>query len=252
MKLKGRTAIVTGGARNIGRDYCIRLAEDGANVIVADIRDSAETVEILRKSGANAIGVDVDVGDDASVKAMVTAALAEFQRIDILVNNAALYGDLERASLADLSVEAFDKTMAVNVRGCFLCMRAVVPAMIEAGGGSIINISSATIFGWGGSPHYVASKSAVIGLTRCLARDLGPHKIRVNAITPGFTQSQASIDILEKVGATTMRDLIVSQTALQRAQLPEDLVGAVSFLASDDAAFITGQTLNVDGGWKMP
>lgn len=251
MRLKGRTAIVTGGARNIGREYCIELAKDGANVVVADIRDPTETVELLKSQGADALGIVVDVSDESSVADMVKATLSSFGQVDVLVNNAALYGDLESGPLETLTVENWDRTMAVNLRGVFLCLRAVIEPMRARRAGSIINISSATIFGAAGGANYVASKAGVIGLSRTAARELGPHNIRVNAVTPGFTMSQASLDKLAQAGTNALRDKIAESTALRRSAMPADLVGTINFLASDDSAFITGQIINVDGGWAM-
>lgn len=251
MTLQGKVAIVTGAARNIGREYSLCLARKGARVVVADIIDGGETVELIKAAGGDAIAVQVDIAQEESVAALASAASDHFGRIDVLVNNAALYGDLEHGSFETLPIEVWDRTMTVNVRGCFLAIRSVIPAMREAGGGSIINISSASIFGMGGVPHYIASKSAIVGLTRCAARDFGPDKIRVNAVAPGFTMSQASKDQLQKFGSNAMADAVRAATALGRLEEPEDLVGTIAFLASDEAAFITGQTIVVDGGWIM-
>ena len=253
MKLQGKTAIVTGGARNIGQHYCRRLAEDGAQVVAADILDCSETVEMVQRLGGKAIGVTVDVQLEESVAAMVEKTLAAFGGVDVLVHNAALYGGREVADLAHLSVEMWDRMMAINMRGTFLCTKLVAAAMRKAGkGGSIINISSGTVFGQAGSIDYVSSKAGVIGITRSCARELGPDGIRVNAVTPGFTLSQASVELIERVGGMDrMREAIVSNTPLRRLAEPADMVGTVSFLASDDSAFITGQIINVDGGWVM-
>lgn len=252
MRLAGKAAIVTGGARNIGREYCLRLAREGAAVVVADIRDPDQTVELIKSEGGKAAGVIVDIGDEGSVKAMAQASLDAFGRLDVLVNNAALYGDMENGTIEDLSVDVWDRTMAINLRGSFLTIRESIPAMKAGGGGSIINISSATIFGYGGQPHYIASKAGIIGLTRSSARALGKYKIRVNALTPGFTMSDASVERLAKAGSNLAPTAIIDGTALGRAEVPADLVGTVAFLASEDSAFVTGQTINVDGGWMMP
>ena len=241
--------LVTGGGRNLGREYGRAFARHGARIVVADISDTDEAVDEFSALGAKAIGVHVDVADEVSVVEMMSAATTAFGRVDVLVNNAALYGDLVRAPLEDLDVRAFERTMSVNVTGTFLCTKAVWPLMRSQGGGSIVNISSGTFWVGMGSVHYVASKGAVIGLTRVAAREGGPFKIRCNAITPGFTMSQASLDVMGS--NTAMADHIASATPLGRAQLPEDLVGTVLFLASDASAFMTGQTLNVDGGWYM-
>jgi len=241
--------VVTGGGRNLGREYCLAFGRAGARVVVADIRDTADTVAELRALGAPAIGVHADVSDETSVAELIAATVAEFGGVDVLVNNAALYGDLLRAPLAELPRDAFDQAMTVNVTGTFLCMKAAWPVLRRQGGGSIINISSGTFWTGMGSAHYIASKAAVIGLTRAAAREGGPLNIRCNAVTPGFTMSQASIDVMGS--NTQLADGIVAATPLGRRQQPADLVGTVLFLASDASAFITGQTLNVDGGWHM-
>ena len=246
--LNGAVVVVTGGGKNLGLEYCRAFARQGCQVVVADIADTAPAVEELTSLGARAVGVRVDVTDEASVAEMISAAMT-FGRIDVLVNNAALYGDLVRAPLAELGRDAFEQTMTVNVTGTFLCTKAVWPVMRSQGAGSIINISSGTFWVGLGSAHYVASKGAVIGLTRVAAREGGPFGIRCNAITPGFTMSQASIDVMGS--ATELADRITAATPLGRAEQPADLVGTVLFLASGASAFMTGQTLNVDGGWYM-
>jgi NAD(P)-dependent dehydrogenase (short-subunit alcohol dehydrogenase family) len=250
VKLAGRVAIVTGGARNIGQRYALALARAGASVVASDLRDASETVELIESESGKALAVSVDVSDPASVAEMVKKAVERFGRVDVLVNNAALYGDLEPGPIEALTPEIWDRTMAVNVKGVFLCTRAVLPIMRQQKSGSIINISSGTF--WVGSPgaaHYVASKGAVIGFTRSAAREAGSSNIRVNAVTPGFTMSQASIDGI--AGHQEIADQVVSLTALGRSEQPDDLVGTIVFLASDDSAFITGQTINVDGGFSM-
>jgi len=246
--LEDAVVIVTGGGKNLGREYCRAFARRGSRVVIADIGDTDEAVSELTALGAKAIGVHVDVADEGSVREMVSAAMA-FGRIDVLVNNAALYKDLVRAPIEGLRREDFERTMTVNVTGPFLCTKAVWPAMRRQGGGSIINISSGTFWVGMGSAHYVASKGAVIGLTRVTAREGGPLNIRCNAITPGFTMSQASIDVMGP--STALADHIASATPLGRPEQPADLVGTVLFLASDASGFMTGQTLNVDGGWYM-
>lgn len=253
MRLEGKVAIVTGGARNIGREYCLGMAAEGADIVVADIRDPSSTVSEIEELGRKAIGLEVDVSDAASVQRMVDETMSSFGRIDVLVNNAALYGDLEGGLLEMITPEYWDKVMAVNAKGPFLCCRAVMPIMRQQQSGSIINISSGTFWvGMAGSAHYIASKGAVIGLTRAAAREGGPANVRVNAVTPGFTMSQASVDLMGKMGGDeSLADGIVAGTALGRREQPEDLVGPVVFLASDESAFMTGQTVNVDGGWYM-
>ncbi|WP_273735205.1 SDR family NAD(P)-dependent oxidoreductase [Mycolicibacterium septicum] len=252
MRLKDQVAIVTGAARNIGREFALGLAKEGASVLVADIRDPESVVAEITDAGGQAAGFVGDLSDEGTVNAMVAAAVKTFGRVNVLVNNAALYGDLQGSGpLENLDAAVWDATMAVNIRGPFLCTKAVFPVMRENGGGSIINISSGTI--WVGAPglgHYVVSKSAVVGLTRVAASEGGPHQIRVNAITPGFILTQASRDVAASMGMdeTVIANMSAAMTPLGRMEQPEDLVGAVVFLASPESAFITGQTLNVDGG----
>jgi NAD(P)-dependent dehydrogenase (short-subunit alcohol dehydrogenase family) len=250
MRLESKVVIVTGAARNIGREYALGLAAEGASVVVADVRDPGATVRDIESKGGQALGVSVDIADEASVTTMTAATMDRFGRIDGIVNNAALYGDVEQGPLEALSTETWDRTFAVNTRGTFLCMKAVFPIMREQGEGSIVNVSSATV--WNGTPYaanYVSSKAALIGLTRSAAREGGPAGIRVNAITPGFTMSDASKEILQRTGmGDAAADAVRQGTALGRLGQPSDLVGTVLFLISDDSAFVTGQTINVDGG----
>jgi 3-oxoacyl-[acyl-carrier protein] reductase len=241
--------IVTGGAQGIGRAYCERLAEDGASVIVADIDGSrAESVAAaLRQAELEAIAVQADVADPAATEQMARLAVERYGRIDGLVNNAAMYQRpaVSRGPFEEISIEEWDRVMAVNVRGVFLCSRAVVPQMKRQSYGKIVNISSGTVFS--GTPrfaHYVTSKAGVIGFTRVLARELGDWHITVNAVAPGLTQSFDEVD-----EATLQSFEQRSQgRALKRVQTPQDLVGAVAFLCSADSDFMTGQTLVVDGG----
>jgi len=249
MKLKDRVAIVTGGARGIGQAYCVRYAQEGAKVVVADVLDGSETVAKIKEAGGEAIAVEVDVRSAQSTQEMAAKTVDTFGKIDILVNNAALYGGLKMQPSHEIAEEEWDRLMAINVKGVWMCCNAVVPHMIQQEYGKIINISSGTIFmGVPGLMHYVSSKGAVWAMSRCLSRELGGFGIRVNCITPGFTMSQASRDIMAVSGTGGMEKQIATQAALGREQEPEDLVGAAVFLASADSDFITGQTLNVDGG----
>ena len=251
MRLKDKVAIVTGGGVGIGRAYCLGLAAEGAKVVVADIQEAeAKRVagEILEKGGA-ALAVAVDVTSAEKTRAMAEAVLKKYGRIDVLVNNAALYSAIKKKPFSEIGEEEWDRVMAVNVKGLFLCVQAVFPAMKQQGKGKIINISSGTALG--GTPfflHYVTSKAGVIGFTRALARELGGDNIAVNAITPGLTISGP-----QQEGVLTPEQLLDrrKKRSFQRDQKPEDLVGTVVFLASDDSDFITGQTINVDGGANM-
>jgi 3-oxoacyl-[acyl-carrier protein] reductase len=248
--LTGRVAIITGGGKGIGKVYAQEFARAGAKIVAADIDgEAAEAVaqDIVRGNG-EAIGLTTDVADEASANAMAKAALERFGAIDILINNASLMSVLPRRSWLEIPVEEWDRVMAVNLRGLFLCSRAVFPAMRERGRGKIVNISSSRV--WDGTPnrlHYTTSKAGVIGFTRALARELGEFGINVNAVTPGLTLSDTQV-------ASSSGNYIKARAgdrALGRDQFPEDLVGTVMFLASAASDFITGQTINVDGGKAM-
>lgn len=248
-RLDGRVAIVTGAAQGIGSAYALALASAGARVCVSDVTEPTETVALIRQQGGEAIGVAADITEQTSLEAMVARTLDAFGRLDVLVNNAALFGKLRMQPFTEISNEEFDLVMTVNVRGTWQTIKAALPALRQAGGGSIVNISSATTFK--GSPllaHYVASKGAIVGLTRALARELGPDKIRINAIAPGLVMSanvQGHADWREA------KDGIVATRALKRDSVPEDMTGVMLFLASNDSAFMTGQTIVVDGGVVM-
>ena len=248
--LKNKVAIVTGGGRGIGQAYCLGFAKEGAKVVVADIISGDETVEQIKAKGGDTIAVTANVTQMESLTAMAKAAIDQFGRIDILVNNAALYGDIGgMKAIGDISEEEWDRLMAINVKGVWNATKAVLPQMQAQNYGKIINISSATILmGVPGILHYVTSKGAVWSMTRGMARELGPQGIRVNTLMPGFTMSQASKDLLKKSGAEGLAQQIAMQSALGREQKPEDLVGAVLYLASPASDFMTGQSINVDGG----
>jgi 3-oxoacyl-[acyl-carrier protein] reductase len=251
-ELDGRVAIVTGGGHGIGKAYCEGLALNGAAVVVAEIDgDAAErTASELRGTGARALEVQTDVADEASTRAMAQRALDAFGRIDVLVNNAAVFATIpvSRVLLEEISVDEWDRVMAVNLRGIFLSCKAVLPAMRQQGYGKIINISSTTALrGPRTMIHYTTSKGGVLSFTRSLAREVGSSGIRVNAIAPGGTLSEENPteDILR------LRQQPIGDRALGRMQVPSDLVGTVIFFASSASDFITGQTLVVDGGGVM-
>jgi len=252
MPLRDRVAIVTGAAQGIGRAYAIGLAEEGAKVVAADILSSAKTVKAIHAKGGVAIDVCTDVSEEKSVRMLVDRTFAEFGRIDILVNNAAIFVAVyPLRDFTEVTVETWDKVMAVNVRGTFLCCRAVAPIMRKQKYGRIINISSSVF--WRGIPgflHYSASKAAIIGMTRALAHELGQDGITVNSIAPGYTQSEGVIRVQEE-GIGQDPHQVAAAQAIPRPQVPEDLVGTLVFLSSDASAFVTGQTIVVDGGLAL-
>jgi 3-oxoacyl-[acyl-carrier protein] reductase len=251
MRLKDKVIIVTGGGMGIGRVCCLSLAREGAKVVVGDIEEKAAkavAAEIGREGGES-LAIAVDVTAPEQTRAMAQGALGRYGRIDVLLNNAGLYTSIKKRSFLEIPPAEWDQVMAVNLKGIFLCSQAVYPAMKKQGKGKIINISSGTIFN--GTPfflHYVTSKAGVIGLTRALARELGLEGIAVNAITPGLTLSGP-----QQTGVITPAQLTDrrSRRCFQRDQFPEDLVGTVIFLSSADSDFVTGQTVNVDGGYNM-
>jgi NAD(P)-dependent dehydrogenase (short-subunit alcohol dehydrogenase family) len=249
-RLAGRAAIVTGGAKGIGRHYSHALAAAGAQVMIADIADgTALATEIAAAHGANSVASALaDVSDEKSVKALVAATMERFGRIDVLVNNAALYAPLQESKLTDIDAAVWDRVMAVNLRGPFLMVKHVAPHMQAQGYGKIINIGSGTAFR--GIPwmlHYVTSKGGIMAMTRALARELGGDGIRVNTLAPGFTLGDSVMT--ENPGhVATARERAVQSRSLKRDEQPEDLLGALVFLASADSDFVTGQTIMVDGG----
>lgn len=249
-RLTGRVAIITGAAQGIGAAYARAMAEEGANIVIADILDGSSVAETINKNGGAAISIDVNVSDEISTKAMADAAFEKFGRIDILVNNAAIYASLALQPFTNIDPAEWDKVMAVNVKGPFLCARAVLPYMRANKYGRIINISSGTPFK--GTPnlmHYVTSKGAVLALTRALAREVGEDGVCVNTLAPGLVLSEGVIhntDLREKLTGP-----VLASRAIKRDQLPEDLIKPLLFLASDDCAFITGETVVVDGGSVM-
>ena len=243
-----RVAIVTGAARGLGADYCLGFAKVGMPVVAGDVRDCAGTVKKVDEAGGQAVAVELDVTDAGSARAMVASALEAFGRVDVLVNNAAMYGNLHTGTFDTIDEAEWDACMAVNVKGLWQCCKAVVPAMREQGGGSIVNISSlAAVYGMPNFLHYSTSKGAVIGLTRALARELGRHHIRVNAIAPSMVGTAGTAEALGD-DVDRFAEAVQRNQSIRKVLDPADLVGTVLYLASDQSRFVTGQTIMVDGG----
>jgi NAD(P)-dependent dehydrogenase (short-subunit alcohol dehydrogenase family) len=241
-RLTDRVVIVTGAAQGIGAVYARRLIAEGAHVVVADIDGpgASSTANEL-----DALGVQVDVSNPESVARMVDQTLQAFGRVDVLVNNAAVFGTLAYQPIEEISVELWDRVMAVNVRGVFLCCQAVIPIMKQQGSGKIINIASGTLLS--GVPnfvHYIASKGAVFAMTRALAREVGPFGITVNTLAPGLTMSPN----VQMHHPPEQIQRSRESRALARDETPEDLEGALLFLASADSDFVTGQMMLINGG----
>lgn len=252
MKLKDKVAIITGGGRGIGRAYALRFADEGAKVVIADIVEKnaqAVAAEIAAKGG-EALAVTTDISSEASTLEMASKAMERFGKIDILLNNAAIYYGLVGRRWDGWKPEDWQRMFAVNVTGTWLCIKAVAPHMISQGKGKIINIASTTAdTGFLAILPYTCSKGAVMTLTKVMAKALGRHNINVNCISPGYTMSEASKDMPGR--SAEGDEAIVRSRILRRQEQPEDLVGTAVFLASADSDFLTGQTIAVDGGEVM-
>ena len=249
MQLENKVAIVTGAARGLGRAYAEALAAEGAAVVAADLNDCNDTVAAITAAGGRAVATQVDVADSQSCDAMASLAVDAFGRVDILINNAALYAGLKGARFEQLDEAQWDRVMQVNIKGTWLTSRAVVGAMRSSGdGGSIINIASlAAVFGLPYGLDYVASKAAVIGMTRGMARELGPDHIRVNAVAPSAVMTEGTEEFFgEKFQKA--KTVIAANQLIPRNLETEDLTGTIIYLASDASRFVTGQTHMVDGG----
>jgi NAD(P)-dependent dehydrogenase (short-subunit alcohol dehydrogenase family) len=246
MRLTDKVVVITGGAKGIGFAYSQRFIAEGARVVVADIADPLDAAEKLA-SPDRVLGVQTDVSDARSVRSMVDETLRRFGRVDVLVNNAAVFASLKPQRFDDIPEAEWDRVMAVNVKGMWNCVRAVTPAMRAQGAGRIVNVASAIVAkGTAFLLHYVTSKGAVIAMTRALARELGPEGITVNAVAPGLILSDT---VQDNPDITNFQSAAIMQArSLPRDAFPEDVEGAVVFLASDDSAFMSGQTLIVDGG----
>ena len=248
MQLTGKVAIVTGAARGLGRAYCEAMAAEGAEIVAADINDCSDTIAAIQAAGGRGVATTLDVADSHSCQAMADLAMETFGRIDVLINNAALYAGLKGARFESLDEDQWDRVMQVNVKGTWLASRAVVAAMRAGGGGSIINIASlAAVFGLPYGLDYVASKAAVIGMTRGMARELGGDLIRVNAVAPSAVMTEGTAEFFgEKFEKA--KTVIANNQLIPRNLETEDLTGTIIYLASDASRFVTGQTHMVDGG----
>jgi 3-oxoacyl-[acyl-carrier protein] reductase len=249
MQLKDKVVIVTGSARGMGKEIALRFAKEGSKIVVCDILDCKETADALKALGAEVLALKTDVTSETATVELAKKTAERFGRIDVLVNNAAVFGGIENKNFAkpfdQISVQEWDSLMAVNLKGIFLCCKAVLPYMKKQGGGKIVNIASSVAYT--GTPiflHYTTSKGGVISMTRGLANGLGQFNINVNAIAPGLTMTEASTSF------TTAEALqsVMAKQALKRHTQPQHIAAAVAFLSSEDADQITGQILGVNGG----
>jgi 3-oxoacyl-[acyl-carrier protein] reductase len=252
MRLENKVAIITGAAHGIGKAYARRFAEEGAHVVVADIdaQGGEATVKALNEAGFSAWARTTDVRDYASVEALIGETVGNFGRIDVLLNNAAIYvtQTLWKGPVEELALDEWDRVIEVNLKGVFICSKAVIPVMKRQRSGKIINIASGTFFsGSGNMPHYTTAKGGVVALTRVMARQLGEWQINVNCMTPGSTMSEENVtgDVLAR------REGSIGKRCFKRVETPADIVGTAVFLASSDSDFITGQLLVVEGGGIM-
>jgi 3-oxoacyl-[acyl-carrier protein] reductase len=252
MRLQDKVAIITGAAHGIGKAYARRFAEEGAHVVVADLDEKGgqAVANALIDSGLSAWARTTDVRSYPDIQGLVHETVAKFGRIDILLNNAAIYvtQQLWKGNVEELALEEWDRVLEVNLKGVFLCSKAVIPVMKKQKSGRIINIASGTFFsGSGNMPHYTTAKGGVVALTRVMARQLGEWGINVNCMTPGSTMSEESVteDVIRR------RQESMDKRCFKRIETPADIVGTALFLASSDSEFITGQLLVVEGGGIM-
>ena len=246
--MKDKTVIVTGAARGLGQKYALELSKAGALVVAADINSCEETKKLIQENGNDCLALVLDVTDFNSCKNLISKTIEKFNKIDVLINNAALYGTLKSSRFEDIDSDQWDRAMNVNVKGVWNCCRAVVPSMREQKSGSIINIASlAAVYGMPYAADYAASKAAVLGLTRVIAREVGKDGIRVNSVAPSMVKTESAEEFLGDKAERAF-DVIAKGQILQKTLEVDDIYGTILYLASDQSKFVTGQTLMVDGG----
>jgi NAD(P)-dependent dehydrogenase (short-subunit alcohol dehydrogenase family) len=246
---KDKVAVIAGAANGIGQAFAKRLAEDGVHIAIADVAPGAETAKMVEQAGREALVCSCDVTSQDSIKAMAADVQKKFGRCDILINCAGVY---PQRAFDDMTFEDWRRVLSINLDSCFLASKEFVPGMKQRGWGRIVNMASSTLGSVvSGFVHYMSSKAGIVGFTRAMASELGSHGVTVNAISPGLTRSPGTLARKPRPGFADMEgefNFAAGMQAIKRVEVPEDLVGTVSYLTSDDAAFITGQTLNVDGG----
>jgi 3-oxoacyl-[acyl-carrier protein] reductase len=248
--VSGRVVIITGAGQGIGRDYALAFAEAGAIPVLAEINAEKlhNVAAEIEAKGGQALAVETDVGSPDSVAAMVAATLDAYGRIDVLINNAAVFATIPQRKFYEIPYEEWNKVLHVNITGSYLCASAVTPAMRQAGQGRIINISSGTVpQGVPGFMHYVTSKAAIVGMTRVMARELGDDNINVNTVMPGYTETEVAHASMDP----GTHEFIQQKRILKRPETPDDLIGTILFLASPASSFITGQSIACCGGEVM-
>ena len=243
-----KTVIITGAARGLGQKYALEFAKAGANIVFADINSCNDTENVIKPVTSNYLNLSLDVSNFDSCKNLAKKTMDKFNKIDVLVNNAALYGTLKSSRFEDIEEDQWDKAMNVNVKGVWNCIRAIIPIMREQKSGSIINIASlAALYGMPYAADYVASKSAILGLTRVIAREVGKDNIRVNSVAPSMVRTESAREFLGEKAERGFEVISKSQI-LQKTLEVDDIYGTILYLAGDQSKFVTGQTLMVDGG----
>ena len=246
--MKDKTVIVTGAARGLGQKYALELSKAGALVVAADINSCEETKKLIQEIGNDCLALELDVTDFNSCKSLISKTLEKYNKVDVLINNAALYGTLKSSRFEDIDSDQCDRAMNVNAKGVWNCCRAVVPSMREQKSGSIINIASlAAVYGIPYAADYAASKAAVLGLTRVIAREVGKDGIRVNSVAQSMVKTESAEEFLGDKAERAF-DVIAKGQILQKTLEVDDIYGTILYLASDQSKFVTGQTLMVDGG----